>query len=258
MHPTNGFQPQSYEIRAYTSADSTQVRSPSGDRRPHEGDHIHRSFRTSPRASYDPTNDTTAQARAICTQSTTAGLTASRSSPELRGPTGCGGRLRPRCPTSSAPRRDRGCCSRTLAERAQQRSTARSYSQLPRPTTVNRHPLVSAPPLVQRWQHAPPGKTTTRFQRTRPGTRDETLGRAVHRRRLRVQRSIFEHRPLSEHRKSVPRRLEPGFCKRRSRAPRRTFTSRWKGGCLKRSLFCELKLHTTHGTRLWQEPQECP
>ena len=70
---------------AYTSTNITQARPPPGDQRPHGGDHIDRSSRTSPSARHATAHGATVGSSPIRTRPTTASLTSPCSSSDPRG-----------------------------------------------------------------------------------------------------------------------------------------------------------------------------
>ena len=84
----DGCHPQSHQVRAYTSINITQARPPPGDQRPHEGDRIDRSSRTSPSARHAATHGATVSLSLIRIRRTTGSLTSACSSSDPRGQRG--------------------------------------------------------------------------------------------------------------------------------------------------------------------------
>ena len=89
MLPADDCNPHKHQVRAYTSTNITQARPPPGDQRPHGGDGIDRSSRTSPSASYATTHGGNVDVSHIRTRPTTASLTSPCSSSDPRGQRYC-------------------------------------------------------------------------------------------------------------------------------------------------------------------------
>ena len=83
--PADDGNPHKHQVRAYTSTNITQARPPPGDQRPHGGDGIDRSSRTSPSASHATTHGGNVDVSHIRTRPTTASLTSPCSSSDPRG-----------------------------------------------------------------------------------------------------------------------------------------------------------------------------
>ena len=148
MHSADGCNPHKHQVRAYTSINITQARPPPGDQRPHGGDGIDRSSRTSPSASHATTHGGNVDVSHIRTRPTTASLTSPCSSSDPRGQRGRDRRRRPTCTTYVGTRRGRRGCIPPSAERTACRTSARSSSRLPCPTDDTSHLSSAAPSLL--------------------------------------------------------------------------------------------------------------